>query len=198
MRIPLWLFKVEQAPIKKKMKKVYNPKTSKQIARENMKVDDKEVQKEKAETMPNPYFFIDENIKMGFKINLESHNLNHTNSFLNVFPNSPDIGIETSYNKKILKVMAIFYARVKNQCKFQCHIFFSASFYKNKQEDQRTDESKIFNNLTINNNLTDSDIDNIDVTSQLEHQTRIQETKEYGWIFDKINSMEISFYKLEN
>ena len=29
----------------------------------------------------------------------------------------------------------------------------------------------------------------------LEHQIQIQETKELGWIFDKINSMKISFYE---
>ena len=50
-------------------------------------------------------------------------------------------------------------------------------------------------NLKINNNLTESDIDNIDVKSQLEHQIQVQETKESGWISDKIISMKISFYK---
>ena len=49
--------------------------------------------------------------------------------------------------------------------------------------------------MKINNNLTESDIDNIDVRSQLEHQIQIRETKDSGWIFDKINSMKISFYK---
>ena len=50
-------------------------------------------------------------------------------------------------------------------------------------------------NIKINNNLTKSDIDNIDIRSQLEHQIQIQETKESGWIFDKIISMKMSFYK---
>ena len=49
--------------------------------------------------------------------------------------------------------------------------------------------------MKINNNLTESDIDKIDIKSQLEHQIQIQETKESGWIFDKINSMKIRFYK---
>ena len=49
--------------------------------------------------------------------------------------------------------------------------------------------------MKINNNLTESDIDDIDVRSQLEQQIQVQETKESGWIFDKINSMKISFYK---
>ena len=29
----------------------------------------------------------------------------------------------------------------------------------------------------------------------MEHQIQIQETKETGWMFDKINSMKTSFYK---
>ena len=48
-------------------------------------------------------------------------------------------------------------------------------------------------NLNINHNLTESDINNIDVRSQLEHQIQVQETKESGWIFGKINSTKISF-----
>ena len=50
-------------------------------------------------------------------------------------------------------------------------------------------------NLKINNNLTESDIDNINVRSQLEHQIQIQETKKSAWIFDEINSIKLSFYK---
>ena len=53
----------------------------------------------------------------------------------------------------------------------------------------------MFINLNINNNLTENDIGKIDIKSQLEHQIQIQETKESGWVFDKINSMKIRFYK---
>ena len=49
--------------------------------------------------------------------------------------------------------------------------------------------------MNFNNNLTETDIDEIDIKSQLEHQIQVQETKESGWILDKINSMEIRFYK---
>ena len=38
--IPEWLFKEEQTLNKKKVQKVYNPKTLKQIARENIKMND--------------------------------------------------------------------------------------------------------------------------------------------------------------
>ena len=54
MIIPEWLFKEERSPIKKKMQKVYKPKTSKQLAREKIKIDDRELAKMKV----NPYYFI--------------------------------------------------------------------------------------------------------------------------------------------
>ena len=72
---------------------------------------------------------------------------------------------------------------------------FSASFYKINEEDQRDNHIELYINLKINNNLTESDIDNIDIRSQLEDQIQMQELKESGWIFDKTNSMKISFYK---
>ena len=58
--------------------------------------------------MINPYYLFDENLKIGFKINLESHNINHANSLLNIEHNFPDIGIETMSFFKILKEMATF------------------------------------------------------------------------------------------
>ena len=91
--------------------------------------------------------------------------------------------------------MATIYARLINQYKFKYHILFSASFYKINEEDQRSDEIELFINLNINNNLTETDINNIDFKSQLEYQIQIQETKVSGWIFDKINSMNMRSYK---
>ena len=51
MIIPEWFFKEEKSPIKKKIQKVYNPKTLKQLAREKIKLVDKEL----AKIMINPY-----------------------------------------------------------------------------------------------------------------------------------------------
>ena len=58
-------------------------------------MNDKELEKELAKKMINPYYFMDYKLKIGFKINLESRTVNHANSLLNVIPNFPDIGIET-------------------------------------------------------------------------------------------------------
>ena len=55
-----------------------------------------------------PHFFIDGNLKNGFKINLESHIINHANSLLNITPNFPDIAIQTRYINKILKRWLLF------------------------------------------------------------------------------------------
>ena len=48
--IPEWFFKEEKSPIKKKIQKVYNPKSLKQLAREKIKLDDEEL----AKIMINP------------------------------------------------------------------------------------------------------------------------------------------------
>ena len=46
MIIPEWLFK---EPIENKISKLYNPKSLKQIARGNIKLDDQQLKKELAE-----------------------------------------------------------------------------------------------------------------------------------------------------
>ena len=190
MIIPDWFFKEEKTPFKKKIQKVYNPKTLKQLATEKIKTDDKEL----AKIMINLYYFIDKNLKIGFKINLENHNFSHANSILTIIPKVPEFVIEFRYINKIVKELSVIYARLINQYKFKYHTLFSASFYKINEEDQRNNEIELYINLNIINNLTESDINNIDIRSQLEHRIQVQETKESGWIFDKINSMKISFY----
>ena len=191
MIIPDWLFKEELSPINKKLQKVYNPKTLKQLAGEKIKLDDKEL----AKMMIIPYYFIDGNLKNGFKIILEIHNTSHANSILTITPNVSEFGVEFRYINKIVKELSFIYPRLINQYIFKNHTLFSASFYKINEEDQRKNENELFMNLNINQNLTESDFDDIDVRYHLDHQILVQENRESGWIFDKIISMKISFYK---
>ena len=90
--------------------------------------------------MLNPYYFTDRALRVGFKIKLDTHHINHANSKLTINPNYPEFGIETRYDNidmnKITKEMAIIYARLINQYKFEYHTIFSASFYKINEEDQ--------------------------------------------------------------
>ena len=93
--------------------------------------------------MINPYYSLDENLKTCFKINLKSHNVNHSIFILTITPIYPNFGFETRYNNKIPKKMATIYARLLNQYKYKNHILFSASFYMIIEEDQRSDELNI-------------------------------------------------------
>ena len=97
--------------------------------------------------MINPYYFIDENLKIGFKINLESHNINHANSILTITPNFSEFGVQFRYINKIIKKLSFIYARLINQYKFKYHTLFSARLYKNNEEDQRYDEIELYINL---------------------------------------------------
>ena len=63
--------------------------------------------------------------------------------------------------------MSNIYTRFVSQYKFKYHLFFSASFYKINEEDQRSVETELIIHLNNNHNLTESDNDNIDVKPQL-------------------------------
>ena len=172
---------------------MYNPKSLTQIARDNIKSDDKQLNKELAEKMLNPYYFTDKNLKVEFKNNLDSHHINHANSKLTITPTFPEFGIETGYFNKILKEMSIIYARLMNQYKFKYQTVFSARFDKQDENNQLLDETELFINLNINHNSTQTDINNIDIKSPLEHQIQQQEMEDSGWRFDKIISMIVYF-----
>ena len=192
MIIPEWLF---QEPVENKINKIYNPKSLKQLARDNIKLDDKQLNKELAKNMINPYYFTDRALQVGFKINLDSHNINHVNSKVTITPNFKEFGIEVRYINKIIKKLSVIYARLINQYKFRYQTVFSARFDKQNEDGKLLDETELFINLNINHNLTQTDINNIDVVSPLEHQIQQQEMKDSGWKLDKIFSMTVYFYK---
>ena len=98
MIIPEWLF---QEPDENIIRKIYNSRPLRQIARDNIRLDDKQLKKELARKMINPYYFIDRNLKVGFKINLDSHHFNHAKSKLTILPNYAEFGIEVRYVKKL-------------------------------------------------------------------------------------------------
>ena len=143
--------------------------------------------------MINPYYFTDRNLKVGFKINLDSHHINHANSKLTITQNYSEIGTEVRYIIKIMEEHSIIFARLLNQNKFKFETVFSARFDKQDEDNQLLDEAKLFINLNNNHNLTDTYFNNIDIKSPLEHQMQQQEMKDSGWRFDKIISMIVYF-----
>ena len=91
--------------------------------------------------------------------------------------------------------LPIIYARLINQYKFKHQTVFSARIDKQDEDNQVLDETELFIGLKINPNLTENDLDKIDVRSPLEHQIQQQEMKDSGWRFDKIKSISVYFYK---
>ena len=184
-----------QEPIENKINKIYNPQSLKQLARNNIKLDDKQLNKELARRMINPYYSTDRNLKVAYKINLDNHNINHAISKLTITPTFQEFGIEFRFINKILKELSVIYARLINQYKFRYQTVFSARFVKQDEDDQLLDETEFFMKLNINQNFTESDLNKIDIKSPLEHQIQQQEMEDSGWRFDKKNSMTIYFYK---
>ena len=92
---------------------------------ENIKLDEKKLTKEFAEKMINPYYFTDRALQVGFNITLENHHINHANSKLTIKPNYLEFGIELRYINKIIKVLSVIYARLRNQIKFKHQRVFS-------------------------------------------------------------------------
>ena len=130
--------------------------------------------------MLNPYYFTDKNLKVGFKIDLDSHHINHANSNLTITPIYPAFGIEVRYINKKMKELSVIYARLMNQYTFKYRTVFSARFDKQDEDNQELDETELFINLNVNHNLTQSDPDKIDIKSPLEHQIQQQEMKDFG------------------
>ena len=67
--------------------------------------------------MINPKSFTVENLKIGFKIILDSHSINHANSILSIIPIYSGSGFETRHTNKILPEKSTIYARLLNQYK---------------------------------------------------------------------------------
>ena len=141
-----------------------------QIARENIKLDNKQLNKELAEKMLNRYYFFDRNLKVGFKIILDSHHFIHANSKLTIIPKYPEFSKEVRYNNKIKNELSFIYAILLNQYIFKYQTKFSAKFDKQDEDNQVLVEKELFIILNINHNITQTYINDIVVKSPLEHQ----------------------------
>ena len=184
MIVTEWLF---QEPIENKHRKVYNPKPLREIARKNINLDDTQIKNQLAKKMLNPYYFTDRASHVGVDITLDSHH--------NI-PNQIEFGIELQNIEKILREMAIIYARIVNQHKLKYQTIFSARFEKQDEHNHVLDETELFNNLNSIHNLTELDNNKNDNTYPSEHQIQKQEMKDSGWRSDKIKS--ITIYILQN
>ena len=67
-------------------------------------------------------------------------------------------------------------------------------FYKFEEDGDIRKEAEMTITLNMTNNLTQSEIDNVNIQWNVEARKQNLEMRESGWIFQRVNSMTISFY----
>ena len=110
-----------------------------------------------------------------------------------ITPNISEYEVQVCYINHIIKQLSNIYVRLINQYIFRYRTVFSAVFDK-----QNEDEKELFIDLNISHNLTQSDIDKIDIISLLRRKIHDEEMKDFDWQFYKINSMTVYFYNDSN
>ena len=106
MNIPDWLFQELLENPREIQRRIYNPRTLREIAREKFEIDEKLLNKELAEKTINAYYFTDRSSQVGFNITLDNLYINHANSKLTAKPIYSEI--ETRYVNIILKKWLLF------------------------------------------------------------------------------------------
>ena len=71
-------------------------------------------------------------------------------------------------------------------------------FYKFDEDGDIRKEAEMTVTLNMTNNLTQSEIDNVNIQWDLEARKQNLEMRESGWNFQRVNSMTISFYNTGN
>ena len=110
-----------------------------------------------------------------------------------ITPDNSEYDVEVRYHNHIIKQLCNIYVGLINQYIFRYQTVFSAVFDK-----QNEDGKELFIDLNISHNLTQSDIDKIDVISPLRHKTHDEEMKDFDWQFYEINSKTVYSYNDSN
>ena len=82
---------------------------------------------------------------------------------MNINPNHREYGVEVRFIYENKKELSCIYARLINQYIFKHQTVFSARFDKQDEDNQVLDETESFINSNVNQNLTESDLDKIDI-----------------------------------
>ena len=159
------------------------PESLNQLLRNNYRLDKKIEQR-----IRNPHYDSDKKLQIEMRIDKNSPRL----TFI-ITPNRSEFEVEVRYINYIIKQLSNIYVRLINQYKFRYQTVFSTVFDK-----QNEDEKELFIDLNISHNLTQSDIDKIDVISPLRRKIHDEEMKDFDWQFYKINSMTVYFYNDSN
>ena len=91
----------------------------------------------------------------------------------------------------MVKKAANIHARLIDQYKFKYQTVFPSRFDKQDEVGQVLDKIELYINLKINQKITQSKNDIIDVRSQLERQIQNRKSTDSGCSIDKIKSMTV-------
>ena len=111
------------------------PKSLKELARDKINLKDKDLNKQIAKKMLNPYYFKNKNLYNVLKINLDSHHINHLNSKITISSTTVYNSIDMDLINSLVKEMSSIYARLLiSQYKFKYQCTFLARFDKLDEE----------------------------------------------------------------
>ena len=163
---------------------------TKNFVKEVVKVIDINVEKH--------YYFTDKLLKIAYDISIENHHDKHGNSLIPISSKFDNIGIDKNHINKIRQEMSHVYAKIFNQNKFKHQLTFLVLFNKYEEDNEITSEIETPITLSIIHNLTQTDIDIINIQWDVENRIQSVEMKESGGNFQKNNTMGFSFYKIGN
>ena len=158
------------------------------------KSDEKETNKIIKRNDKIEYKFTDNNLNIAYDITVDRHDKKDLNSQITIPSKFDNTGIELYYIDKIFKELSHTYAKFINQYKFKCQLSFMLLFYKFEEDGDIRKGAELTINLNMTNSLTQSEIDNVNFQWDLEARKQNLEMQESGWVFQRIDSMTISFY----
>ena len=144
------------------------------------------------------YKFSDDILNKIYDISVDRHHKKDLNSQITITSKFDNTGIEVYYIDKIFEEMSHIYAKFIKQYKFKYQLSFMLLFYKFEEDGDIRREAEMSINSSMITNLTQSEIDNVNIQWDLEARKQNLEMRESGWVFQRVNSMTISFYNTGN
>ena len=102
------------------------------------------------------------------------------------------------YFEIIFEEMVHINAKFIKQYKFKYQLSFMLIFYKFEEDGDIRREAEMPVTLNMITNLTQSEIDNVNIQWDLEARKQNSEMRESGWVFQEVTSMTKSFYYTGN
>ena len=139
------------------------------------------------------FYFTDIILKIPYDIDKNNHHDKHANSIITITSKFDNVGINKIHIFKIMEEKSRVYAKLINKYKFKYKLNFLLLFNKYGEDIDITSEIKLPITFGITRNLTQSDIDIINIHWTIEKRIKGIEKKVAGWNFQRTNTLGISF-----